>query len=261
MGILCVSRDNVDSNWLLFEAGALSKTKDAHVCTLLIDLQPTDLSSPLAQFQATTTEKEDIRQLVHTINSAVRRCGERAPSDQVIDDAFELNWPSLNTVLKEVAQSSSQSASSRRLREDRELLEEILEILRRQEKQQVQMPTIDSEILRLRSQLGAFSPALEIALSQAFKSALAGERQEADGSIVGEAWPEANAPKEDIFKFFETYLFPEAVMSAKRAYAGVSVRNEMQAIRAAAFARMKAAAALHDLEGEFKESMEKRSSG
>src|SRR5215216_6597371 len=203
VGIICVSRDNVDSHWLLFEAGALSKTKDAYVCTLLIDLRPADLSAPLAQFQATTTEKEDIRRLAHTINSAVQRCGECSPSDQVLNDTFEALWPILNTVLKEVVQSSGESDSSKKLRADRELLEEIVEILRHREQRQVQLPTIDDEIARLRGQLGPLSPAVEVALSRAIRNALVGERQEADSRVTGEAWPKIGAPKEDIFKFFE----------------------------------------------------------
>ena len=29
IGIICLTRNNLDENWILFEAGALSKTKDA----------------------------------------------------------------------------------------------------------------------------------------------------------------------------------------------------------------------------------------
>jgi len=164
-------------------------------------------------------------------------------------------------VLKEVVQSSGESDSSKKLRADRELLEEIVEILRHREQRQVQLPTIDDEIARLRGQLGPLSPAVEVALSRAIRNALVGERQEADSRVTGEAWPKIGAPKEDIFKFFEASLYPEALMSASRSYAGVSVRNETQAIREAALAKMKEATTLHDLEGEFEEWMRKRSAG
>src|SRR6185437_15204816 len=48
MGIICVTPGNLKSEWLLFEAGALSKAMDtAHVCPLLIGLEPSDVSGPL----------------------------------------------------------------------------------------------------------------------------------------------------------------------------------------------------------------------
>jgi hypothetical protein len=71
VGIICLTKENLNENWILFEAGALSKTKDAHVCTFLLDLKPTDIKQPLALFQHTEFEKEDVRKLTHTINQAV----------------------------------------------------------------------------------------------------------------------------------------------------------------------------------------------
>src|SRR5437762_13662094 len=54
VGIVCLTRDNADARWILFEAGALAKgLKKGRVCTLLIDLQPSDLKPPLSQFNAT----------------------------------------------------------------------------------------------------------------------------------------------------------------------------------------------------------------
>ena len=38
-----------DARWILSEAGALSKTKDARVCNLLLDVKPADVVDPLAQ--------------------------------------------------------------------------------------------------------------------------------------------------------------------------------------------------------------------
>lgn len=43
-GILCVTKDNLSSAWLNFEAGALSKYIDqSKVCPFLIDLKPSEI--------------------------------------------------------------------------------------------------------------------------------------------------------------------------------------------------------------------------
>ena len=72
VGILCVTRDNIDSDWLLFEAGVLSKQlKQTHVCPVLFGIKPTDLAGPLKQFQATKFEKGDFRKLIGVINDCL----------------------------------------------------------------------------------------------------------------------------------------------------------------------------------------------
>src|SRR5215210_4427612 len=69
VGILCVTPENADAPWLVFEAGALSnKFDDARVCPLLLDMSPEQLDGPLTQFQLTTTSEMDIRRLVSDIN-------------------------------------------------------------------------------------------------------------------------------------------------------------------------------------------------
>src|SRR4051794_13940438 len=53
-GLICVTEDNLISPWLLFEAGALSRTFDhvGLIVPVLLDNSPDDLKdSPLSQFQ------------------------------------------------------------------------------------------------------------------------------------------------------------------------------------------------------------------
>lgn len=72
IGIVCVSRESLNSDWLLFESGALAKhVGRSKVCTLLIDISPVELSSPLSNFQATTIKKEDVLRLILTIHSSL----------------------------------------------------------------------------------------------------------------------------------------------------------------------------------------------
>jgi hypothetical protein len=52
-GIICLTKENIGSPWVLFEAGSLAKSlQDSTVVPLLLDLDFTEISGPLAQFQA-----------------------------------------------------------------------------------------------------------------------------------------------------------------------------------------------------------------
>src|ERR1044072_5215754 len=76
VGILCLTQDNKDSNWVLFEAGALSKGLFKNrVCPFLINLRNTDLKPPLLLFNATLPTKTDLLNLIKTINAENRDRG------------------------------------------------------------------------------------------------------------------------------------------------------------------------------------------
>jgi TIR domain len=103
VGIICLTSENLNAPWLLFEAGALSKTKDAYVCTLLLGLDPAQILQPLAQFQSTTFEKDDFRRMLHSINKAVQRSGERFLSDSVLNQSFDVFWPRLEDQISNIS--------------------------------------------------------------------------------------------------------------------------------------------------------------
>jgi TIR domain-containing protein len=56
-GIICLTPDNLDSTWIHYEAGALSKTKDALIWTFLHELTAGDVPQPLGKSQHTIAEK------------------------------------------------------------------------------------------------------------------------------------------------------------------------------------------------------------
>jgi hypothetical protein len=94
------------------------------VCTLLVDLQPSDVKDPLAQFQATRTTKEDVRQLVKNLNKAL---GEHSMDDALLNKAFEMWWPSWRRRLR-ISRQKRQTLPPRKT--DRELLEELVDLAR-----------------------------------------------------------------------------------------------------------------------------------
>lgn len=67
-GIVCLTTENLTSPWIHFESGALGKTKDARLYTLLFGLEPTHLKEPLSWYTATKAEEKDIRKLIYDLN-------------------------------------------------------------------------------------------------------------------------------------------------------------------------------------------------
>lgn len=127
IGILCLTKDNINRPWIIFEAGALSKNMgNANVCPILFNLENSEVEYPLACFQATKFEKEEIKKLVKTINAAA---GEQKLEDANLNTIFEKWWPDLEANINKII---SENKKKRQIpkRTDRELIEEILELAR-----------------------------------------------------------------------------------------------------------------------------------
>jgi hypothetical protein len=125
-GVICVTKDNVGSPWLNFEAGALSKSVDtSRVSPFLLDLRTADLVGPLSQFQATLPQLEDVTRLVRSINSSTER-----PVDETrLGRSVEMWWPELEEQLKAI-RSEEGPAEAEPHRESTDMIEELLEITR-----------------------------------------------------------------------------------------------------------------------------------
>jgi hypothetical protein len=131
-GIICLTKENLKAPWILFEAGAISKSADSNACTLLLDVKHSDIEYPLAQFQHTKAEKDDVFQLLKTINVVVSTAKERALDDATLSAVFETNWPRLEKALIEASKIKTESQVSQRTQAD--MLQEILELMRNQER-------------------------------------------------------------------------------------------------------------------------------
>jgi hypothetical protein len=127
MGIICVTRENLHSDWVLFEAGALSKSLEkSRVCPILFGIKDTDLAGPLKQFQTTKFDKNDFKKLVSAINT---NYGENKLQAKVLDSVFEKWWPELEIKVNDIFAKLDQ-VDEEPIRENRDLLEEILELSR-----------------------------------------------------------------------------------------------------------------------------------
>ena len=125
VGIICLTPENLTAPWILFEAGALSKTlEQTRVCTFLTELDPTTVQWPLAMFQGTKAEKSDTKKLMETIN---RTLGEGALTDHDLQDAFEMWWPKLDEKLVAIPKPTGHVEKPR---DPQAVLEEILTLVR-----------------------------------------------------------------------------------------------------------------------------------
>jgi hypothetical protein len=127
VGIICLTQDNTEKPWILFEAGALSKSIDkSRVCTLLFNLEPAEVKGPLTSFQSTRFDAADFKRLISTINSSA---GDSKLEPQVLDSVFEMWWPKLQTQVQDILRNHDKGAKKER-RPDRDILEELLELSR-----------------------------------------------------------------------------------------------------------------------------------
>lgn len=129
IGIICLTKDNLEKPWVMFEAGALSKQLDSsHVCPILFDLDSSDLKGPLVQFQATPFNKSEIKKLISIINKLL---GENKLDESVLNSVFDMWWPKLEEQIKGIiSKHKTDGRSTAALRDEREILEEILALTR-----------------------------------------------------------------------------------------------------------------------------------
>lgn len=125
VGISCLTPENLNAPWLLFEAGALSKRigERSRLCTYLLGgLGKGDVPQPLGMFQHTPATKEETRKMLESINKAINADG---PIN--LDRIFERMWPDLENEIKRmpIAEKNVQAA-----RPEREMIADILDIVR-----------------------------------------------------------------------------------------------------------------------------------
>lgn len=139
LGIFIYTKENLDSQWMLFEAGAVSKTLDnSKVCPILFGIDNSDFKGPLTQFQTSQFNKNEFKKLVRSINNSLT---ENKLEDKVLDEVFEMWWPKLESKIVKILETEKVENVS--IRNDRELLEEILALSRVTAKRTVTNNTIE----------------------------------------------------------------------------------------------------------------------
>ena len=144
VGIVCLTQNNKDKPWILFESGALAKGLSVNkVCTLLINLKPSDLDGPLSQFNHTTPDQESMKSLLVTIN---KELGDKALEDRILDQVFDTYWPNFEEEFAKIEEAVPSSKEDRPRRSSEDLLEEILYTTRTMDKRIRMLERGDIEI-------------------------------------------------------------------------------------------------------------------
>jgi hypothetical protein len=125
-GIICLTKTNHSSPWILFEAGALAKTiEDTFVCPYLIDIVPSEIPrGPLTQFQAKRADEKETWELIATINKALK---EGFLPEERLRRTFERCWPDLKSTLANLPPEQNTEETQRPVEN---MVEEILDLVR-----------------------------------------------------------------------------------------------------------------------------------
>lgn len=122
VGIICLTKENLESQWIHFEGGAIAKQIDtARLCPWLIDVTSANVAGPLTAFQMKQLDREGILAIVEMINSS----SDKPLTHSDLIESFEIRWLSIEAKIAEI-KSIPESTKLPAERPDREILEEIL---------------------------------------------------------------------------------------------------------------------------------------
>jgi len=128
-GLLFLTSENLDSRWLHFEAGALSKSfETSRVVPILYNVETTQVQYPLAQFQSIRFNKDEVFELVRTANKWQEE--NQIVASAVLEVALETFWPRLDALTKTILENSTRTQEPRAPFALENTVKEILEIVR-----------------------------------------------------------------------------------------------------------------------------------
>ncbi|MEJ8860006.1 toll/interleukin-1 receptor domain-containing protein [Variovorax robiniae] len=136
-GIACVTSENQHSPWLLFEAGALSKSLESgRLIPLLLDIGPSQITYPLAQFQLLQCDRPGLEKLIFSLNSMTTEPIE----PQRLGRQIEKWWPDIQAAIAST-NSIPVAVSSVPSRSTQDMLGEVLQEVRELAKTRASLPS------------------------------------------------------------------------------------------------------------------------
>jgi hypothetical protein len=130
IGIACMTSKNLESTWIHFESGAISKvTRTSRVVPYLINIEPADIVGPLVRFQAKSATRQDTLDMISQINDA---SPSPLPQESLLI-LFNARWPALEAALEQ-ARAALSLPENRQERDPGDMMREVLERVRRIER-------------------------------------------------------------------------------------------------------------------------------
>lgn len=130
-GIICLTPENVAAPWVHFEAGALSKSLNARVSAIMLNISPSDVKGPLAHYQNTAFERKDFFRLFQSINKS----SETPLKPEILRNAFENAWDKMKAeienIIKTHARPPETAPTKDNITSDSDALQEILRLVRK----------------------------------------------------------------------------------------------------------------------------------
>ena len=164
-GITCITRENMSSPWIHFEAGALAKRmQEGRVIPLLLDIEFKDISGPLTQFQAKKAERDGVLGVVNAINEL----SQVKVSETLLPKQFDALWPKLEKQINEIPKTQ---LPAKQQRPQHEVLEELVASIRGLD-MRVRETVEESPSLKRRR--GRFHPAMVMELHHFSKEIMHG---------------------------------------------------------------------------------------
>ncbi len=105
-GIVCVTREGLQSGWIHFEAGALARSirkkraKGAMLFIYLLGVRMDELTGPLAEFQATSFDRDDTKRLCEAVVSVMAAKNVELTGEW--ETAFNNHWPDFETAVRQI---------------------------------------------------------------------------------------------------------------------------------------------------------------
>lgn len=130
-GIICLTRENLSSPWLNYEAGAIMKAISSRAAPVLFGVEKKDVRPPMSQLQLTSVNEDDFKKLMASMNKSM----ERPINDQRLEESVSVWWPSLaervgNIKFPAVDENEIQSASFEPDKPRVDLIDKVDEVLR-----------------------------------------------------------------------------------------------------------------------------------
>lgn len=97
-GLVCLTPENLESDWMHFEAGALFREAKT-IFTFLFQIRAEDLQGPLSYLQGTEATREDTRKLIAAMAEMMTRETSQRPA---WEEKFENEWPLFEERLRKI---------------------------------------------------------------------------------------------------------------------------------------------------------------